>query len=62
MRLGKSSGTERLEAAGHRALTIGACAYKRIESMLKNGLDRPPLPATLPATAAPRHANIRGPE
>jgi transposase len=62
MRLGKSYGTERLDAACRRALTIGACSYKSIESILKNGLDRTPLPATGPATAAPRHANIRGPE
>ena len=62
MRLGKSYGPERLEAACRRALTIGACSYKSIESILKNGLDRIPLPATPPAPAAPRHANIRGPE
>jgi len=62
MRLGKSYGTERLDAACRRALTIGACSYKSIESILKNGLDRTPLPAPVPATAAPRHANIRGPE
>jgi transposase len=62
MRLGKSYGTERLEAACRRALTIGACSYKSIESILKNGLDRTPLPASLPAAVAPRHANIRGPE
>ena len=62
MRLGKSYGTERLEAACRRALTISACSYKSIESILKNGLDRTPLPATLPATVPPRHANIRGPE
>ena len=62
MRLGKSYGTERLEAACRRALTIGACSYKSIESILKNGLDRTPLPVSLPAAVAPRHANIRGPE
>jgi transposase len=62
MRLGKSYGTERLEAACHRALTIGACSYKSIESILKNGLDRTPLPGSPPAPAALRHANIRGPE
>jgi transposase len=62
MRLGKSYGTERLDAACRRALTIGACSYKSIESILKNGLDRTPLPASLPATTAPHHANIRGPE
>jgi len=44
MRLGKRSSTERLEAAGRRALTLGACSYKRIESILKNGLDRRPFP------------------
>jgi transposase len=62
MRLGKSYGTERLEAACHRALTIGACSYKSIESILKNGLDRTPLPGRPPAPASFRHANIRGPE
>src|SRR3989442_6139353 len=62
MRLGKSYSAERLEAACRRALTLGACSYKSIESILKHGLDRTPLPATPPATAAPRHANIRGPE
>jgi len=62
MRLGKSYGTERLEAACRRALTIGACSYKSIASILKNGLDRTPLPVSLPAAVAPRHANIRGPE
>lgn len=61
MRLGKSYGPERLEAACRRALTIGACSYKSIESILKNGLDRTPLPVSLPASVAPRHANIRGP-
>ena len=58
MRLGKSYGAERLEAACRRALTIGACSYKSIESILKNGLDRAPLPASPPAPAPLRHANI----
>ena len=40
MRLGKSYGDERLEAACRRALTLGACSYKSIESILKLGLDR----------------------
>jgi transposase len=62
MRLGKSYGAERLEAACRRALTIGACSYKSVESILKNGLDRAPLPASPPAPAPLRHANIRGPE
>jgi transposase len=51
MRLGKSAGAERLEAACRRALTIGTCSYKSMESILKNGLDRAPLPASPPAPA-----------
>jgi transposase len=61
MRLGKSYGDERLEAACQRALTLGACSYKSLESILKHGLDRRPLPPQPEATAGPAHANIRGP-
>ena len=52
---------ERMEAACKRALTLGACSYKSLESILKNGLDRRPLPQQPEATAGPAHANIRGP-
>ena len=62
MRLGKSYSAERLEAACRRALTLGACSYKSIESILKNGLDHSPLPQTPPLGSSPRHDNIRGPE
>jgi len=62
MRLGKSYSAERLEAACRRALTLGACSYKSMESILKNGLDRRPVPEQPAATAAPRPANIRGPQ
>jgi hypothetical protein len=61
MRLGKSYGAERLEAACQRARTLGASAYKSLEAILKNGLDRRPLPPQPDATAGPAHANIRGP-
>jgi transposase len=61
MRLGKSYGDARLEAACQRALTLGACSYKSLESILKHGLDRRPLPPQPAATAGPAHANIRGP-
>lgn len=61
MRLGKSSGDARLEAACQRALTLGACAYKSLESILTHGLDRRPLPQQPEATAGPAHAHIRGP-
>jgi transposase len=60
MRLGKRYGDGRLEAACRRALRLGACSYKSIESILKPELDQPPLPA--PPAAAPviMHSNIRG--
>jgi len=62
MRLGKRSGEDRLEAACRRALTLGACSYKSIESMLKHDLDRQPLPAMRAAPPAITHGNIRGPQ
>ena len=60
MRLGKLQ-PERLEAACQRALTLGACSYKSLESILKHGLDRQPLPQQPEGTASP-HPNIRGPQ
>jgi transposase len=62
MRLGKRYGAERLEAACRRALTIGACAYKSIASMLKRGLDQRPLPQPPQAPPSVHHDNIRGPQ
>jgi transposase len=61
MRRGKRYGDERLEAACQRALTLGACAYKSLDSILNNGLARHPLPQKPEATAGSAHANIRGP-
>jgi len=63
LRLGKSYGNERLEAACERALTIGAVSYRSVESILKSGLDRQrELPGSEPAPPGPgEHENIRGP-
>jgi transposase len=60
MRLGKRYGDARLEAACRRALRIGACSYKSIESIRKHDLDQQPLPG--PPAAAPviTHSHIRG--
>jgi transposase len=60
LRLAKTYGRERLEAACARALNIGARSYSSINSILKNNLDRrrPAVPADGPAIA---HDNIRGP-
>jgi transposase len=63
MRLGKNYGSERLEAACRRALKIGACSYKRIESILKHELDQRPLPESpTPSSPPASHDNIRGPK
>jgi IstB-like ATP binding protein len=61
MRLGKRERAERREAACQRALTLGACTEKRLESIRTNGRDRRPWPHTPEATAGPAHAPIRGP-
>ena len=59
MRLGKSFGEDRLEAACARALAIGACNYRSLESILKKNLDKQQLPATAPASKVIKHSNTR---
>jgi transposase len=60
LRLAKSYGRERLEAACSRALEIGARSYSSVNSILKNNLDRQ-RPATSADGPAIAHDNIRGP-
>jgi transposase len=60
LRLGRRYGPERLEAACARALAIGAASYRSVESILKTGLDRRPLPAPVPELPYRRHDNVRG--
>ena len=64
LRLGKRYGDERLEAACARALAVGARSYRHVDSILKAGLDRMPLPEPTedasPTAVAPNHENIRG--
>ena len=60
LRLAKSYGRERLEAACSRALEIGARSYSSVNSILKNNLDRQQ-PATSADGPAIVHDNIRGP-
>ena len=62
MRLGKTYGDARLEAACHRALTIGTCNYVSIESILKNGLDHKALPQQITLSLPVAHENVRGPD
>lgn len=62
MRLGKTYGESRLEAACQRAVAIQACTYKSLESILKTGLDHRPLPGVAEDSTKPLpvHPNIRG--
>ena len=62
MRLGQRYGDGRLEAACRRALALGTNAYKSVESILKNGLDKKPLPPPTPEAPVIEHLNLRGPD
>lgn len=60
IRLGEHYGTARLEAACIRALAIQSPKYTSVKSILKEGLDRQPLPEIPPRTIAIAHDNVRG--
>lgn len=60
MRLGKRYSQERLENACARALAIRSYSYKSIDSILKKGLDKVPLPENQIKTKTIDHTNIRG--
>jgi len=62
LRLAKQYGNERLEAACARAVPVRARSYRHVNSILKNGLDREPIPAktTKPAQLSLSHENVRG--
>ena len=62
MRLTRSVGRDRMEAACTRALALGAHSYRSVASILNKGLDRQPLaPGPQAELALPEHANLRGP-
>jgi transposase len=60
MRLGRRYGDQRLEAACKRALAVKALSYRSLESILKTGLDRQPMPVPRPANPHRQHDNLRG--
>ena len=60
IRLGQSYGNDRLEAACERALAINSASYKSVNDILKQGLDKRPLPKAKPSTPAIKHENVRG--
>jgi hypothetical protein len=48
-------------SACQRALVTGATSYSAVHTILKNNLDRVPVPSTAPPKVVPiRHANLRG--
>jgi transposase len=60
MRLGTKHSAERLEEACQRALALKAYSYKSVASILRNGLEKEPLPADQGSTEVLIHPNIRG--
>jgi transposase len=61
LRLGNRYTNERLEAACRRAVTMNACSYRSIKSMLSTGFDRQPLEEPdIPAAHQEIHTNVRG--
>ena len=59
MRLGKTTGAS-ARGACVRALALGASSYRSLESILRQGLEREPLPARTDSSAPAVHANVRG--
>jgi transposase len=57
--LSKRYSKERMEAAALRALTIGACSYTSVKSILQTRIEQTALSLEVPE-ASPVHANIRG--
>lgn len=60
LRLAKSYGDQRLEAACKRAVAIGGTSYRSVESILKHNLDQKPLHGETAAITPISHINIRG--
>jgi transposase len=60
LRLVRSYGPERLEAACQRGVDIGARTYGSVQSILRNGLDRAFRPEPVPDELPVQHENIRG--
>jgi len=62
IRLAGRYGDGRAEAACARALRLRSHSYRSVESILRTGLDRRPLPGDAPQLPPhPAHDNVRGP-
>ena len=61
LRLGKTYGPQRLEAACAQIRALGAYAYQSVASILQHGLDQHPLPPERASPPMLTHATMRGP-
>jgi len=60
LRLAKSYGDHRLEAACKRALVIGSTSYRSVASILKHSLDQKPIAESERDNPTIMHTNVRG--
>jgi transposase len=60
LRLEKTYGSDRLEAAASRACNLNACSYQSMKSILKTGLDRQAEVEAPPDRPPLVHSNVRG--
>src|SRR5690242_9845622 len=60
LRLVRSYGADRVEAACQRGIDIGARTYSSVASVLRNNLDRAYRPQSMPDVPPIQHGNIRG--
>jgi transposase len=62
LRLGHQYSAARVEAAARRAVTLQACSYHSLQSILKCNLDSVPVEPAVPPPPPLNHPNIRGSE
>ena len=62
LRLGKQYSLARVEAAARRAVTLRACSYQSVKSILERELDRLPVDTPVAERRSVEHSNIRGAE
>jgi transposase len=62
IRLSHCYESQRVDAACRRALALNVCSYRSIQSILKTGMDREPLPGEQPTVpvCSRHHDNVRG--
>ena len=60
LRLGKTHGADRLEAASRRAIHLRSYSYRTVKNILASGADRLALDEETASASAPSHTNIRG--